>query len=82
MERADHELLMSKMFSDHELKKLYDRHRKLEKEVENLNRYAAYSSSAALKQTELKKLKLHNREMIMAKLSDYKVSPAMRRYSV
>lgn len=72
MERADHELLMSMLFSDHELRKLYDKHRKLEKEVENLNRYAVYSSSAALKQKELKKQKLHHREKIMARLADYR----------
>ncbi len=73
MERADHELLMDVLTSDHELKKLYDRHRKLEKEVENLNRYAAYSSSAALKQRELKKIKLHHREQLMAKLAEHKL---------
>ena len=72
MERADHELLMTVLFSDTELKKLYDRHRKLEKEVENLNRYAAYSSSAALRQKELKKLKLQGMEKIMARLADHR----------
>ncbi len=72
MERADHELLMTRMFSDLELKKLYDRHRKLEKEVVNLDRYAAYSSSAALRLKEAKKLKLQGMEKIMARLQDYR----------
>jgi len=75
MERADHELLMDVMFSDTELKKLYNRHRKLEKEVENLERYAAYSSSAALRQRELKKLKLRGMERIMARLTKYRSEP-------
>ena len=75
MESADHELLMNVVFSDTELKKLYNRHRKLEKEVENLERYAAYSSSAALRQRELKKLKLRGMERIMARLTEYKSEP-------
>ncbi len=72
MERADHELLVSAMISDTELKKLYNRHRKLEKEVENLERYAAYSTSAALRQRELKKLKLRGMETIMARLTAHR----------
>jgi len=72
MERADHEFLMSVLFSDVELKKLYDRHRKLEKEVENLERYASYSSSAALRQREVKKLKLQGMEALMARLNSHR----------
>lgn len=77
MEKADHDLLMSILFSDPEMKKLYDRHRKLEKEVENLERYASYSSSAALRQRELKKLKLRGMEEIMAKLSVHRHEPVL-----
>ena len=72
MEKADHELLLSIVSSDPNLKKLYDGHRKLEKEVENLGRYAAYSSSAALRQQELKKLKLQKMEEIMTILKRHR----------
>jgi uncharacterized protein YdcH (DUF465 family) len=72
MEKADQELLLSIVPSDPDLKKLYDRHRKLEKEVENLRRYAAYSTSAALRQQELKKLKLRKMEEIMTILERHR----------
>ena len=77
MEKADHELLMTILFSDPEIKKLYDKHRKLEKEVENLERYASYSSSAALRQRELKKLKLRGMEQLMAKLTERRADPSL-----
>ena len=72
MEKADQELLLAIVPSNPDLKKLYNHHRKLEREVENLSRYAVYSSSAALRQRELKKQKLHSMEQIMAILHGHR----------
>ena len=74
MEKADQELLLRIVPSNPNLKRLYERHRKLEKEVENARRYAAYSSAASLRQQSLKKEKLRHREQIMEILSGYKNS--------
>ena len=76
MEQADQELLQTVITSDNKLKRLYDKHRKLEKEVENLERYKSYSSSAALRQRELKKQKLSGMEEIMDRLSSYRSDPS------
>ena len=72
MEKVDHELLMR--IADHNplLQKLYAEHLKLEKEVERVGRYAAYSSSAALRQKELKKEKLKGMDTIMSILHEYR----------
>jgi uncharacterized protein YdcH (DUF465 family) len=73
MEKADHELLLTIVPSNPNLKKLYERHRKLEREVESVGRYTAYSSAAALRQRELKKLKLRGMEEIMTILNEHRV---------
>ena len=70
MEKADQELLMQFAAVNPHLKKLYDEHMRLDKEVEKLDRYAIYSSSAALQQRELKKAKLRTKESIMDILND------------
>lgn len=76
MENTDRELLMRIVPSDPNLKKLYNRHRKLEREVENLERYASYSTTARLRQRELKKAKLRGMEEIMAILNEHRnISP-------
>lgn len=72
MEKTDHELLLSIASTDPTLKKLYDEHRKLEKQVERFERYAAYSASARLRQQELKKEKLRGMDDIMAILKQHK----------
>lgn len=72
MEKADHELLLLLSPSDERLKKLYEQHKKLEKEVVRYSHYAKYSASAALKEKELKKSKLHGMDAIMEILSDYR----------
>lgn len=72
MENTDRELLMRIVPSNPNLKKLYDRHRKLEREVENLERYASYSAAARLRQQNLKKEKLRGMEMIMAILHQHR----------
>ncbi len=72
MENTDHELLLSIVPSNPDLKRLYDRHRKLEREVQNLEPYASYSTSARLRQRELKKEKLRGMEMIMSILHQHR----------
>jgi hypothetical protein len=52
-----------------QLRRLKDQHRKLERELEHYGMYSAYSSSAKLKERELKKVKLKNKEMITTILS-------------
>ena len=47
-----------------QLRRLQDQHRKLERELEHYGLYSAYSPSAKLKEREIKKVKLKNKEMI------------------
>ena len=75
MEHADHELLLQIVPSHPILRKLYNQHKKLEKEVEKFRHYARYSSSAALREQELKKQKLLRKEEIMGILRDHKGAP-------
>lgn len=72
MEKSDHDLLLELASNNPDLRRLYDRHRKLEKEVEKFGRYAGYSSSAALRQRELKKEKLRGMESMMAILNQHR----------
>ncbi|MCB0325388.1 MAG: hypothetical protein KDD69_17515 [Bdellovibrionales bacterium] len=72
MEQADRDLLLHILATDRNLKRLYDQHLKLEKEVEQFGRYVAYSSAAALKQKELKKAKLLKKERIMSILNEHR----------
>jgi uncharacterized protein YdcH (DUF465 family) len=72
MEKADQDLLLKIVPTNPDLKKLYDRHRKLDKEIESLTRYSRYSSTAALRQKELKKLKLQKMEEIMTILNQHR----------
>lgn len=68
MERADEELLLNLSESDVHLKKLYERHIKLEREVARYSQYATYSPSAALRASELKREKLRGMDDIMEAL--------------
>jgi uncharacterized protein YdcH (DUF465 family) len=72
MENADHQLIEQIVHSDQNLRKLYNRHLKLKKELEHLEKYAPYSSSAAMQHSKLKKEKLRGKEEIMAILSQFK----------
>jgi len=47
-----------------QLRRLQNEHRKLERELEHYGLYAAYSTGAQMKERELKKEKLRNKEMI------------------
>ena len=72
MEKADQELLMKLTTTNPQLKRLYQQHIKLGKEIERFEQYARYSSSAALKQRKLKKERLRGKESIIAILNDYR----------
>ncbi len=74
MEKTDQELLLKIVTLNPDLKKLYDRHRKLERELESVSQYVAYSSAAALRARELKKEKLRKKEEIMGILRDHRGS--------
>ena len=77
MELLDHDLLMRVSDTNPLLQKLYSEHLRLEKAVEQVGRYAAYSSSAALKQKELKKEKLKGMDTIMSILNGYRGESGM-----
>ena len=47
----------------------YKRHKKLERQVESAAQYAKYSTSAALRHRELKKMKLQEMDRIMSAIS-------------
>jgi 3-oxoacyl-(acyl-carrier-protein) synthase len=47
----------------------YKRHKKLERQVQTFAKYAKYSTTAALKQKELKKKKLYEMDKIMSALN-------------
>ena len=73
MEKVEQELIEKIVPFNSKLRTLYSRHRKLEKEVERLGRYAAYSSSAALKHRELKKEKLLGKQEIMSIINEHRL---------
>lgn len=74
MEKLDQELLNQLAPHHTRLKKLFDEHKKLEKELANVRRYTSYSPSAALREQQLKKQKLLGKDTIMRILSEYRVS--------
>lgn len=76
MEKVDRELLLSLVPINPDLKKLYEEHVRLEKEVERLERYAKYSSSAQLRHKTLKKRKLQGMDNIMSILNQYRTTQA------
>lgn len=65
MEKLNHEVLAKILPNNADLKKIYLKHKKLNREVENLEKFAPYSISARLRQSELKKQKLYTVEKMM-----------------
>lgn len=72
MEKRDQKLILSLVETHPEVKKLYVRHMKLDKEVEHYGRYAVYSTSAALKEKDLKREKLKTKENLMNIIEEYR----------
>lgn len=73
MEKIDYELLRELAPNSTQLRQMAQKHAKLEREVERFSRYAPYSSSAALKQRELKKQKLAQKEEILSYLHKHRL---------
>jgi len=73
MENAEYQLIQKIVNSDLNLKKVYNRHLKLKKELEHIEKYAPYSTSAAIQYSKLKKEKLKGKEEIMSILSQFRL---------
>jgi uncharacterized protein YdcH (DUF465 family) len=71
MEEKDREILLQVVEKDSYLKKLYQQHQKLEKEVDRMTNFAVYSPTASIRETELKKQKLRRMDEITAILRGY-----------
>jgi len=76
MEKVDRDLILSIADFNPVLKQLYEEHLKLDEEIERNEAYAAYSSSAQLRQKQLKKAKLQGMDKIMAILKEHRVCDA------
>ena len=70
MEKTDHELILTLSQSNPYLKKLYDKHIKLDKMVARFELYSRYSTSAAIKAKELKIEKLRGVDEMMKIISE------------
>lgn len=72
MEKADHDLISRLSSENPTLKRLYREHRQLDKALKKFDRYAALSSSAAMRQQELKKQKLAGVDSMMELISEFR----------
>ena len=72
MEKADRDLILALCPTNNQLKELYEEHIKLEKEVRNFEQYVGYSTSAQLRQKQLKKEKLKGVDAMMAIIAEYR----------
>ncbi len=72
MEQIDRDLILALCPTNSKLKKLYTKHKQLEKEVEKFERYLCYSATAELKQKQLKKEKLKGVDDMMAIISQHR----------
>ncbi len=82
MEKKLKDIVFESLPKNPELKKLYLRHKKLEKEVERFEQYARYSTAAALRHKELKKEKLKGKEEILALIASSGVGSGLARSAV
>jgi uncharacterized protein YdcH (DUF465 family) len=78
MQKSDRELLLELAPINTHLQELIKEHRRLEKQVQQCNRYVGCSPATALRQTTLKKAKLKIKDQIIDILnehrSDYKIA--------
>ena len=72
MNKADEELLLAIAPTNPTLRKLYQEHLKLEKELSHFERYSQYSTNTDLQNKMLKKQKLKGMEQIMTILAQHK----------
>lgn len=76
MEKIDRSTILRLAEKNPEIKKLYMKHAKLDKEVEHFGRYAVYSTNAALKEKDLKREKLKTKENLISLVDQYRKSLA------
>ena len=72
MELKDQNLIAYLSETNPEIRKLYKKHLKLNKEVARYGRYAIYSASAALRTQELKREKLKIKEDLLHIVQEYR----------
>lgn len=65
MTDSDRQLIQEMANYNSQVKRLYKQHMELEKEVEKFEKYIAWSPTAKLRQSELKKQKLRGMDEIM-----------------
>lgn len=72
MEKADRELLMKLAPVDYTLRRLYEEHLHLEKELAEIEHLSSYSGAISMREKEIKKQKLRGMDSIMSILSSYR----------
>ena len=72
MDQADIQLITHLIPKNEKLRKLYNEHVKLDKQVARFQDYSNYSATAALRQQELKKAKLKGVDSIMEILNQHR----------
>lgn len=72
MEKADRDLLLELTPVHYNLRRLYEEHVTIEKELSEIEHLSAYSSALAIREKELKKLKLRGMDTIMSILSEHR----------
>ena len=72
MEQYDKELLSTLANNHYKLKKLYNEHVELEKQLERYKKHPAYTAQDYFQEKELKKRKLQGMDEIMSILQEFK----------
>ena len=72
MEKKDEELIQSLMVNDAELKRYYDEHLTLERQLAEFNRKLYLTAEQELEKKQLQKRKLHGKDRIMEILDKHR----------
>ena len=75
MEKKDEELIQSLMLNDAELKRYYEEHVTLERQLAEFNRKLYLSPEQELERKQLQKRKLHGKDRIMEILDKHRGAP-------
>jgi uncharacterized protein YdcH (DUF465 family) len=81
MERAEHEFIVSLLDKDPELKKYYDEHQALEKQLDEFHNKSHLTPLEEVEKKRLQKLKLAGKDKIMEILGRYRHGGGVRRDS-
>ena len=76
MERKDVELIESLLAQDDELKRYYEEHQQLERQLDDYNRRLHLSAEQEFERKELQKRKLSGKDRIMQILDKHRASRA------